>query len=52
MCIRDRAWDTRTPLRELLEAEPDLGLDLEEIFNLQHYTKHAAEIVSRLDVLV
>ncbi|MDX6699790.1 MAG: adenylosuccinate lyase, partial [Baekduia sp.] len=46
-----QAWDTRTPLRELLEAEPELGLDLDEIFDLQHYTKHAAEIVGRLDAL-
>src|ERR1700742_2949633 len=31
-----QAWDTRTPLREILEAEPELGLDLEEIFDLNH----------------
>ena len=41
----------RRGLRELLEAEPDLGLDLDEIFDLEHYTKHAHEIVSRLDAL-
>jgi adenylosuccinate lyase len=42
-----QAWDTRTPLRDLLEGE-DLGLDLDEIFDLGHYTSHAAEIVGRL----
>ena len=46
-----RAWDTRTPLRELLEAQPELGLDLDEIFDLGHYTRHAPEIVARLDSL-
>jgi adenylosuccinate lyase len=46
-----RAWDTRTPLRELLEAQPALGLDLEEIFDLGHYTRYASEIVGRLDAL-
>jgi adenylosuccinate lyase len=46
-----RAWDTRTPLRELLEGQPELGLHLDEIFDLGHYTRHAAEIVGRLDRL-
>jgi adenylosuccinate lyase len=45
-----RAWDERTPLRDLL-AERDLGLDLDEIFDLGHYTRHAQEIVGRLDGL-
>ena len=43
-----RAWDEQTPLRGLLE-EADLGLDLDEVFDLSHYTRHAAEIVERLD---
>jgi adenylosuccinate lyase len=43
-----RAWDTRTPLRALLE-ERDLDLDLDAIFDLRHYTRYAAEIVGRLD---
>ena len=46
--LAQRAWDTRTPLRELLEERPELGLDLDEIFDLGHYTRHAAEIVARL----
>jgi adenylosuccinate lyase len=45
-----QAWDSRTPLRELLEHE-GLALDLDAIFDLGHYTRHAAEIVSRLDAL-
>jgi adenylosuccinate lyase len=43
-----RAWDTRAPLRALLE-ERDLDLDLDAIFDLRHYTRYAAEIVGRLD---
>jgi adenylosuccinate lyase len=42
-----RAWDTRTPLRELLEAA-DLGLDLDAVFDLGAYTRHARTIVGRL----
>ena len=45
-----RAWDTGTPLRDLLAAR-DLGLDLDTVFDLEHYTKHAAEIVGRLDAI-
>ncbi len=45
-----RAWDTGTPLRELLEGQ-DLGLDLDAVFDLGHYTRHAGEIVARLDAL-
>jgi adenylosuccinate lyase len=43
-----RAWDERVPLRDLLAARPDLGLDLDEIFDLGHYTRHAEQIVGRL----
>ena len=45
-----RASDSATPLRSLLEAR-DLGLDLHEIFDLGHYTRHAREIVGRLDAI-
>jgi adenylosuccinate lyase len=45
-----RAWDTATPLRDLLAAR-DLGLDLDEIFDLAHYTRHAQEVVARLDAI-
>jgi adenylosuccinate lyase len=46
--LAQRAWDEHVPLRELLEARPELGLDLEEIFDLGHYTRYAGEIVGRL----
>jgi adenylosuccinate lyase len=47
--LAQRAWDERTPLRDLLVARPDLALDADEIFDLGHYTRHAGEIVGRLD---
>jgi adenylosuccinate lyase len=46
--LAQRAWDTRTPLRELLEERSELGLDLDAIFDLGHYTRYAAEIVGRM----
>ena len=44
--------DPPTPLRELL-AQDDraAGLDLEEIFTYDHYTRYAEEIVRRLDAI-
>ena len=47
--LAQRAWDTRVPLRELLAERPELGLDLDEIFDLGHYARYAAQIVGRLD---
>jgi adenylosuccinate lyase len=45
-----RAWDEGTPLRDLLAAdERAAGLDLDAIFDYGHYTRHAQEIVARLD---
>jgi adenylosuccinate lyase len=43
-----RAWETGTSLRDLL-AERDLGLDLDDLFDLAHYTRYAREVVGRLD---
>ena len=43
------AWDTRTPLRDLLAGQPDLAIDLDVVFDLGAYTRYAAEIVDRLD---
>jgi adenylosuccinate lyase len=46
--LAQQAWDTRTPLRELLSAErPEL--DLEPLFDLGPFVRHADEIVGRLD---
>jgi adenylosuccinate lyase len=48
--LAQRAWDEQTPLRELLAAdERTAGLDLDAIFDYSHYTRHAQEIVARLD---
>ncbi len=48
-----QAWDTRTPLRELIAAEPEAaGLDLDAIFDYGHYARHADEIVGRLDAIL
>jgi adenylosuccinate lyase len=48
--LAQRAWDERIPLRELLEARPELGLDLDTIFDLGHYARYAEQIVGRLEV--
>jgi adenylosuccinate lyase len=45
-----RAWDEGVPLRGLLERR-DLDLDLDAVFDLTAYTRHAAEIVGRLDAI-
>ena len=45
-----RAWAEGIPLRELLEDdERTRDLDLDAIFDYAHFTRHAAEIVGRLD---
>jgi adenylosuccinate lyase len=48
--LAQRAWDTATPLRDLLAAdERTTELDLDAIFTYDHYTRYAEEIVRRLD---
>jgi adenylosuccinate lyase len=48
--LAQRAWDTGTPLRELLAADDRAaGLDLDAIFTYDHYVRYAEEIVRRLD---
>jgi adenylosuccinate lyase len=50
--LAQRAWDTATPLRELLAADDRAaGLDLDAIFDYDHYTRYAEEIVRRLDMI-
>jgi adenylosuccinate lyase len=46
--LAQRAWDERTQLRELLEGRPELGLDLEAVFSVEPYVRHAGEIVARV----
>jgi adenylosuccinate lyase len=43
-----RAWDERVPLHGLLEERAP-GLDLDEVFDLGHFLRHADEVLSRLD---
>ena len=48
--LAQRAWHERVPLRELLEGRPELGLDLDTIFDLGYFARYAQEIVGRLEV--
>ncbi len=44
------AWDTGTPLRELIASDPlAADLDLDAIFDYGHFVRHAQKIVARLD---
>ena len=42
---------SRTPLRELLENEPGVELDLDAVFDYAHYIRHVPEILARLDII-
>jgi adenylosuccinate lyase len=47
-----RAWAERTPMRELLAADPRTSsLDLDALFDYAALTSHAGEIVARLDAI-
>ena len=51
--LAQQAWDTQTPLRDLLAAEPAAaGLDLGAIFDYDQYVRHVPEVLARLDGLV
>ena len=45
--LAQRAWDTRVPLRQLIEERSELGVDVD--VDLDHYARYAEEIVGRLD---
>jgi adenylosuccinate lyase len=48
--LAQRAFDTGTPLRDLLAADTRAaGLDLDAIFDYGHFVRHAPEIMARLD---
>ena len=50
--LAQHALDTRTPLRELLAADPaGDGLDLDAIFDYAPFVRHAGEIIGRLDAI-
>jgi adenylosuccinate lyase len=48
--LAQQAWDTGTPLRDLLAADPaGEGLDLDAIFDYGHYVRHVPEVLQRLE---
>jgi adenylosuccinate lyase len=49
--LAQQAWDTRTPLRDLLAAEPGVDLDLDAVFDYAHYVRFVPEVLRRLDVI-
>jgi adenylosuccinate lyase len=50
--LAQTAWDSRTPLRDLLAADAaGEGLDLDTIFDYSHYLRHVPEVLARLDDL-
>ena len=49
--LAQQAWDTRTPLRELLEAEATVDLDLDAVFDYAHYIRHVPSVLQRLEVI-
>jgi adenylosuccinate lyase len=50
--LAQQAIAERTPLRELLAAEPAAaGLDLDAIFDYQPFVRYADEIVGRLEAI-
>ena len=51
--LAQQAWDTQTPLRDLLAAEPAAAaLDLDAIFDYAHYLRHVPEVMERLDAIL
>ncbi len=48
-----RAWEEERPFRELLAGDPGLAgrLDLDRVFDLDAYTRHADAIFERLQAL-
>jgi adenylosuccinate lyase len=50
--LAQQALDERSPLRELVKADPaGTGLDLESVFDYGPFIEHAEEIVGRLDAI-
>jgi adenylosuccinate lyase len=50
--LAQRALDERTPLRDLLAADPEAaGLELDTVFDYGAFVRHAGEIVGRLDAI-
>ena len=49
--LAQEAWDTQTPLKSLLAAEPGVELDLDAIFDYGHYLRHVPAVMERLAVI-
>jgi adenylosuccinate lyase len=50
--LAQQAWDTQTPLRELLAADPaGAGLDLDALFDYAPYVRHVPEVLERLGAI-
>ena len=49
--LAQQAWDTQTPLKSLLAAEPGVELDLDAIFDYGHYLRHVPAVMERLAVI-
>jgi adenylosuccinate lyase len=50
--LAQQAWDTQTPLRELVAGEPAAAaLDLDALFDYAPYVRHVPELLARLDGL-
>ncbi len=50
--VARRALAERRPLRDLLAGEPAVGsVDLDMVFDYRQFTRHAGEIVGRLDAI-
>jgi adenylosuccinate lyase len=49
--LAQQAWDTGTPLRELLEQEPGVELDLDAVFDYGHYVRFVPEAMKRLEAI-
>jgi adenylosuccinate lyase len=49
--LAQQAWDTGTPLRDLLAAEPGVDIDLDAVFDYAHYTRFVGEVLRRLEVI-
>jgi adenylosuccinate lyase len=49
--LAQQAWDTGTPLRDLLAAEPGVDLDLDAVFDYGHYVRFVGTVLERLEVI-
>jgi adenylosuccinate lyase len=48
--LGQQAWDTQTPLRELLARE-NVDIDLDAVFDYGYYTRHVPAALARLEVI-